>query len=194
MPQGLVYLSTQRFSSVSSGSLWEMPDSNPEPLPQKSAVLPMNHRISIICLIYLYVYSILHFFLSFVIGLFCWPQSALLGEAWRDLSPEHQYLQLPAQPAAAPRGHRGRGWPGPRPEQVENNARQTYLQLPARQVAAPCGHRGRGWPGPRPEQVDNSLLKNQYLQLPAQPVATPAGHSGRGRPRPGPEQVDNSAP
>ena len=70
---------------------------------------------------------------------------------------KHQYLQLPARPVAAPRGHCGRGRPGPRPEQVNNSLlKNQYLQLPAQPVAAPAGHSGRGRPRPGPEQVDNS--------------------------------------
>ena len=38
-------LYSQWFCSA-SGSLWEMPDSNPGPLPQKSAALAMSHHIS----------------------------------------------------------------------------------------------------------------------------------------------------
>ena len=39
------YIITQ-WSCSASGSLWEMPDSNPGPLPQKSGALPMSHHIS----------------------------------------------------------------------------------------------------------------------------------------------------
>ena len=35
-----------QWSCSASGSLWEMPDSNPGPLPQKSGVLPMCYHIS----------------------------------------------------------------------------------------------------------------------------------------------------
>ena len=34
------------WSCSASGSLWEMPDSNPGPLPQKSGALSMSHHIS----------------------------------------------------------------------------------------------------------------------------------------------------
>ena len=39
------YIITQ-WSCSASGSLGELPDSIPEPLPQKSGVLPMSHQIS----------------------------------------------------------------------------------------------------------------------------------------------------
>ena len=42
-----IYYNISQWSCSASGSLWEMPDSNPGPLPQKSGVLPMSHHISI---------------------------------------------------------------------------------------------------------------------------------------------------
>ena len=51
--QRYVFLSIPRifciilqWSCSESGSLWEMPYSNPEPLPQKSGAQPMSHHIT----------------------------------------------------------------------------------------------------------------------------------------------------
>ena len=48
----IFYIITQ-WSCSASGSLWEMPDSNPRHLPQKCGALPMSHHISK----YYYFYS-----------------------------------------------------------------------------------------------------------------------------------------
>ena len=41
------FLHKSQWSCSALGSLWEMPDSNPGPLPQKSGALPMSHYISL---------------------------------------------------------------------------------------------------------------------------------------------------
>ena len=39
-----IYYIISQWSCSASGSLWEIPDSNPGPLPQKSGALPMSHH------------------------------------------------------------------------------------------------------------------------------------------------------
>ena len=43
----IFYFISQWSCSASAGSLWEMPDTNLGPLPQKSGALPLSHHISI---------------------------------------------------------------------------------------------------------------------------------------------------
>ena len=44
-PSTLRFYSIEQWSCSAPGSLWEMPDSNPGLLPQKSGALPMSHHI-----------------------------------------------------------------------------------------------------------------------------------------------------